>query len=406
MPLFQRSSSKYIQRSRFHHSLLLLLAALSLPAAALAQRDAAADSVPEEEYPASSVNWDLPVDTIPDLRRTEKEMVVPAKRSRNFFLVPIPMSSPTFGAGLIVGGAYYYPQSIEEKAVQPASFTGAAAGYTTNSSRAAGVMHQQYWGGNRWRFNAVGGYADLRLELVQSLDQPDQSVLDWVVSGNFIQTSVSRRVGSNWFIGATARYLDITQDLDLVPVVPEYSLDSRIEAPGIGINAEFDSRDVPASPWRGLRVEFKSMVSDQRQRSDGTYLAMYARVRGYHRLRKNLVLAWDVNGCQKSGSIPLWDTCRLNLRGFPVTDYLSKQSLASQVEARWRLTERWGAVAFAGGGLVDRPFAGNGDGELIPSYGVGVRFAVLPSQRVNLRLDYGRSNTGAGAWYLAVGEAF
>ena len=365
-----------------------------------------ADPKSGEEYPAQSLNWDLPLEAIPDLRIPQEDVVVPAKRTRNYFVVPIPMSSPTFGTGLILGGAYYYPQTAEEKASQPASFTGAAAGYTTNESRAAGVMHQQYWGGDRWRFNAVGGYADFRLELVQSLDEPDQSVLDWVVSGSFVQSSISRRVGSNWFVGATARYLDITQDLDLDVDAPEYSLDSSIESPGIGINAEYDSRDVPASPYSGMRVEFKSMASDQRQRSDGTYLAMYARVRGYHSLRDNLVLAWDVNGCQKSGSIPLWDTCRLNLRGFPVTDYLSKQSLASQVEARWRLSKRWGAVAFAGGGLVDRPFADNGDGELIPSYGVGVRFMVLPSQRINLRLDYGRSNTGAGAWYLAVGEAF
>lgn len=365
-----------------------------------------ADPTSDGEHPAQSPNWDLPVEAIPDLRLPQEDIVVPAKRTRNFFIVPIPMSSPTFGTGLVLGGAYYYPQTADEKASQPASFTGAAAGYTTNDSWAGGVMHQHYWGGDRWRFNAVGGYADFRLELVQSLDQPDQSILDWVVSGSFVQSSVSRRLGSNWFLGATVRYLNITQDFDLDLDAPEFTLDSRIEAPGIGVNAEYDTRDVPASPYRGVRVEFKSMASDQRQRSDGTYLAMYARIRAYHGLRENLVLAWDVNGCQKSGSIPLWDSCRLNLRGFPVTDYLSKQSLAGQVEARWRLSKRWGVVGFAGAGIVDRPFADNGDGEVIPSYGVGVRFMVLPSQRINLRLDYGRSNTGAGAVYLAVGEAF
>jgi hypothetical protein len=116
---------------------------------------------------------------------------------------------------------------------------------------------------------------------------------------------------------------------------------------------------------------------------------MYARVRGYNFLRDNLVPARDVNGCQRSGSIPQWDTCRPTLRGFPATGYLSKHSLASQAEARWRLTERWGAVAFAGGGLVDRPFEDNGDGELIPGFGVCIRFTVLPSLRLNLRLDYG-----------------
>jgi hypothetical protein len=366
---------------------------------------AGAEPVADDEQPASSVNWDLPVEAIPDLREQE-DLVVPTKRARNYFVVPIPMSSPTFGTGLILGGAYYYQQTSEQKAVQPPSFTGGAVGYTSNDSWAGGVMHQQYWGGDRWRFNAVGGYADFRLELVQSIDEPDQSVLDWIVSGSFVQSSISRRIGSNWFVGMTVRYLNITQDLDLNVDLPEFSLDTRIKAPGAGLSIEYDSRDVPASPYRGMRVEIKSMLSDQRHRSDGSYSALYARVRSYHSLLDKLVIAWDVNGCRKSGNIPLWDTCRLNLRGFPVTDYLSRQSLASQVEARWRLSKRWGVVGFAGAGLVDRPFAGNGDGEIIPSYGIGLRFAVLPSQRIHMRLDYGRSNTGAGAVYLAVGEAF
>jgi hypothetical protein len=365
-----------------------------------------ADPVSDEERLASSVNWDLPLDAVPDLRAPQEDIIVPSKRARNYFVVPVPMSSPTFGTGLVLAGAYYYPQTEAEKAVQPASFTGAAAGYTSNDSWAAGIMQQNYFDEDRWRFNAIAAYTDFRLELVQSIDNPDQSVLDWVVSGSIFQTSVSRRFGDNWYLGASLRYLDITQDLDLDIDAPEFNLDARIQAPGIGVSAEYDTRDMPSNAYTGARAEFKAILSDQNNRADGDYLGMYARYRRYHSLRDNLVLAWEVNGCQKSGSIPLWDTCRLNLRGFPVTDYLSKQSIAGQVEARWRFSERWGAVAFGGAGLVDRPFADNGDGETIPSYGVGVRFMVLPSQRINLRLDYGRSDTGSGAWYLSVGEAF
>ena len=109
-------------------------------------------------------------------------------------------------------------------------------------------------------------------------------------------------------------------------------------------------------------------------------------------------MAWGVKGCQESGSIPQRDTCRPILRGFPATGYLGKQLLASQAEARWRLTKPPGAVTIAGGGLVDRPFVDKGDGELVPRFGVCVRFTVLPSQRVNLRLDFRLSNAGAGAW--------
>ena len=43
--------------------------------------------------------------------------------------------------------------------------------------------------------------------------------------------------------------------------------------------------------------------------------------------------------------------------------------------------------------------------EVIPSYGVGLRYMVLKAKRINLRLDYTR-NTDSDAWYLSVGEAF
>lgn len=367
---------------------------------------ALANPEPDEPWTNSSINWDLPIEAIPDLREIEEPMVVPSKRTKSYFIVPVPMSSPTFGTGLALGGAYFYPQSDAQKAAQPASFTGAAAGYTSNDSWAGGIMQQSYWDEDRWRFNAVAGYADFRLELVQSLNNPDESVVDWVVSGSFIQSSIARRLGDNWYLGGTLRYLDISQGVDLNIDIPDYSLEPSIVAPGVGVYSEYDTRDIPSNAFSGTLAEFKAMVSDQRSRDNGTYIAMSARIRRYHQLRDDFVLAWDINGCQKSGEIPLWDTCRLNLRGFPVTDYLSKQSIAAQVEGRWQFSERWGAVAFAGAGLVDRPFADNGDGETIPSYGVGLRYMVLPSQRINIRVDYGRSDTGTGAWYLSVGEAF
>ena len=63
-------------------------------------------------------------------------------------------------------------------------------------------------------------------------------------------------------------------------------------------------------------------------------------------------------------------------------------------------------VGFAGAGRVEDLFCGQGKDETIPSYGVGVRFMVLESQRINLRIDYGRSDKGNEAWYLSVTEAF
>ena len=84
----------------------------------------------------------------------------------NFVVVPIPISNPTLEDGIVAGAAYFYPQSEEQKKLQPASLTAAAGMYTNNNSRALALVQQNYWKNNRWRFTGAVGGADLRLSLL------------------------------------------------------------------------------------------------------------------------------------------------------------------------------------------------------------------------------------------------
>ncbi len=330
-----------------------------------------------------------------------------SKKPKNLLIVPIPTSSPTFGTGLILGAAYFYPQTEQQKSTQPASFTGAAAAYTDNESWVASAMQQNYWQEDKWRFTGAAGYMDLKLELTPSVDEDgDGNPADWLVEGSFLQAKLARRLRGNWYLGFTARYLDISQTIDLNTEDEDFNLLSEIRAAGIGLNLDFDSRDMPFNPYQGRFFEVKAMTSSQSGSNADPYQSYYARFRSYHALADPLVVAWDVGACAKSGRVPLWDTCRLRLRGFSATDYLGKQSIYAQAEVRWRFYKRWGLVAFAGAGQVDDSFGQSGEDETIPSYGLGIRFMVLESQRINLRIDYARSDKDNDAWYVSVTEAF
>jgi len=349
---------------------------------------------------------DLPIASIPDLREVDTKLKLQPKKERNLVLVPIPMSSPTFGTGLIVGGAYFYPQTEQEKKDQPASFTGAAAGYTDNKSWFAGVLQQNYFVEDKWRFSALAASTDFKLELIPPEEDSEEALLDWLVKGALFQTSVSRRIGGHWFLGLTAHYLDIQQSLDLNSDYPDFNLEQKITSPGVGLKVNYDTRDMPMNAYSGRLFELKATTADQQHKRDGSYQSYYALFKSYHQLKDSLVLAWELSGCTKNGQIPLWDTCRLNLRGFPITDYLSKKSIQAQVEARWRFYKRWGLVAFVGAGRVEDSFGNHGEGKTIPSYGVGLRWMVLESQRINVRVDFARSDDGNSAVYLGVTEAF
>lgn len=379
----------------------MLMVCLGLaPAVLLAEKEG-----PEPEE--SVVSSDFPVEDVPELNEEEERTGFLKKMPKNLLLVPIPTSSPTFGTGLILGGAWFYSQTEEQKASQPASFTGAAAGYTSNDSWFAGVMQQNYWKEDTWRFTGAAGYLDLKLDLLvpESGDNEDRG-LDWLVDGYLFQGRLSRRIKGGWYAGVTARYLDITQALDRGVEDGNYNISSNISAVSLGLNLDYDSRDLPSNAYQGRYLELKALTSHQSNAEDDSYQSYHARFRSYHPLRDSLVLAWEVNGCARGGEVPLWDTCRLGLRGFSATSYLGKRSLYAQAEIRWRVYKRWGLVGFAGAGRVYESFLGIGEDDTIPSYGAGIRFMVLESQRINVRVDYARSQDGNDAWYLSVTEAF
>ena len=165
----------------------------------------------QEAEPRSPNTSGLPIDEVPDIRDDETALKI---QKGDLVVVPIPLSNPTFGTGLILGGAYFYPQTQEQKNSQPASFTGAAALYTNNDSWAVGAMQQNYWGADNWRFTGIAGLLDFKFELRDPAT--DGAPLDWLVKGGIVQGVISRRIGGDWYAGLLGRYLDITQDLNRV----------------------------------------------------------------------------------------------------------------------------------------------------------------------------------------------
>ena len=326
-------------------------------------------------------------------------------RNGNFVAVPIPFSNPTLQNGLVGVAAYFYPQTEAQRASQPPSVSGVGAMYTNNESWGVALGHSAYWDEDRWRFAGVVGHADVELPLLVAGISSGQLEIDWLLRGTLVYGSLSRRVGSDWYVGLIAQYLDIEQEFSVDFVTPDFVLGNTTRSAALGPTLSYDTRDVPANAYTGRYFKATAVVNSEALGSDLDYESYSLAYRSYHQVLPSVVVAWEAVGCMKSDDAPLWDACRIGLRGFASTDYMGKSSLRAQAELRWKWSKRWGAAVFGGAGQITESLAGSKDYDIIPSYGAGLHFTVQPEQRIVMRLDYARSS-GSDAWYLAVGQAF
>ena len=338
----------------------------------------------------------------PDVRGED----VPLKMEKGSFVaVPIPVINPTLDEMLVLGAAYFYAQTEEQRESQPPSVTAGGVMYSSNESYAAAIGQEIYWHEDTWRFAGAIGYADLLLPLTVPGPGGSGAEINWLLDGGFAYARLARKLTGRWYLGFSGRTVDINQSFDIM--LPPSLFDTRGEttSSGLGLFVEHDTRDMTTNAYSGHFFDVSGLFNDESFGSDNDYQAYSAGFRSYHEMTDQLVLAWEIGGCARSGRVPLWDLCRVPLRGFPATQYLGKTSAISQVEARWRMNQRWGAVGFVGGGYIDDSLSRVRDDKLIPSYGIGLRFMVLQSKRINIRLDYARS-TDSDAIYLGVLEAF
>ena len=346
----------------------------------------------------------------PDLR--EENTKLKAQKG-DFIAVPIPIADPTIGTGLVAAAAYYYGQTATEKASQPASATQGVAAYTNNDSYAYGLIQNNYWQQDTWRFVGTAAYVALKLTLIDSQYSEDGSQLDWNIKGTLFKSDLLRRVGDNWYVGGQLRLINNKQTFSGKVQGEAFGAESNSDegdsdiakANGLGLLVQYDTRDSQTNPYKGQRFEFDMLLNSDNIGSTKTYQSFNLSYRYYHQLAKPLVASIEAKACAKSGQAPLWDYCTIGLRGFSATSYLDKSSFSTQAELRWRTWNDLGLVAFAGVGYNARSIAQLGDNTNVNSYGLGLRYMVLESQRINLRLDYARSGD-SDAIYISVAEAF
>lgn len=183
---------------------------------------------------------------------------------------------------------------------------------------------------------------------------------------------------------------------------------SHYTATGIGLIAEYDSRDFIPNPFRGIYLSFQETSYPQHLGNCGkTLWRTTVTADFYQRVWKDGILAADLYGIFNSEGTPWPMLARMGgsqrMRGYYQGRYTDNCLLTAQVEVRQRIWRRIGCVVWGGAGNVFNSLREFDWGETLPNYGIGLRWEL--KKRVNVRIDYGFGKKTSG-FLLNINEAF
>lgn len=338
----------------------------------------------------------------------------PRRQRRGTFVpAPIPIVSPAFGSGMVLGLGYIF-QLKENDTVSPPSTIGAVGAFTNNGTRGFGVGGRLYFGKNKYQASfAVGrgravydfygfglrpGMPDISVELRQS---------GGVLFGEFMLN-----VGKNMFIGPRYQYRKLTVQLGGQQTpggieIPVIDLVSKTAS--IGFHVQRDLRDSTFYPTKGslwdVRVDFFAKPIG----SNRTYQTFKAAYNGYHTVGKGQIIAYRGSACSVSDRAPFFDLCLYgsssDLRGYTTGQFQNRRMFATQIEYRRELKWRLGLVGFAGFGGVARHWNEFNFKDLLPAAGAGLRIKLDKKNHINYRIDWGYGRAGH-TLSMSVTEAF
>lgn len=180
---------------------------------------------------------------------------------------------------------------------------------------------------------------------------------------------------------------------------------------GMGLSLTYDSRNHAFAPTKGTFLQTSATIYNTTFGSDFAYTNYVFDVRKYFSINKKVVNASQLFlFINKGDKVPLRSLATFggsnSMRGFYDGRFRDKNQFVFQNELRFDVYKRLGAVAFVGLGGVAHSTDKFALNELKYSIGGGLRYALNPSEKLNIRVDYGIGLNYSNGLYIQISEAF
>ena len=344
---------------------------------------------------------------------------------QGFLPVPIIVTEPAVGYGGGLALLFFHAskpradqsdpnrtrESTDRKAGPgPPGISGIGGFATENGTWGAGAFHFGSWRQDRIRYLGALLRPSLNLTFYGGADSPlFKGGLDYNLEGWFLLQELAFRISkTDLFFGGRLTYFDSKSTFDIgVPIPGIEKWESDFDNLGLGLFLKYDSRDNIFTPTRGIDAEISTtnysgsgLLSRDRE-----YQITGFKSHAYWPIHPRIVLGWRIMGELSSGSVPFYALPYLDMRGIPAMRYQGEDVLLTEIETRWKVSDRWSLLGFGGVGRAAGKFTELDNAENRWAGGTGFRYLLVQKLGLNVGIDIARGPED-WAFYIQVGSAW
>ncbi|NPA36214.1 MAG: BamA/TamA family outer membrane protein [Chlorobi bacterium] len=343
---------------------------------------------------------------------SQPKPAVKKNKKVNLAFIPVISYNRSFDAQIGIMASGYFDFNKKDT-ISPASMVSFSGNYFTSNTIFFGLFNRMFFNEDKWRTKAAIGYGDIKFQTFMEMpdglpglmiDEENGEFVDYRTMLMFLYGEASRRVLGDLFLGIrfTYSYVNTVFDSDYVP-------DETLNLLGLGLQAEYDTRNNVFNPKSGMNGKIKTFSFFEALGSTETYHRINLEYNKYFTLgKKAIIMARFYSAVSAGDSIPFngQNTVgRDDLRGYTNGKFRANQVYDIQSEYRWSFYKKWGMVAFTGVAIATDNLKGDNYSGLLPGAGAGIRFMAIPKRKINVGVD---AAVGKDDWgiYFRIGEPF
>ena len=314
---------------------------------------------------------------------------------------PLVSSGPKMGSSVGAMAGYLYKFDEES----PTSTFGLMGTYSDTDSYILVLFAKTFFDHNTQRLIAALMYGKINNEYeYDGLQQAVKTTDDFYAS--FVRYSY--KVFNNWYLGGqfvNTKYEILGNDPYSDQVFSAIGL-SGFSGNGVGLTAEYDTRENINSPQSGSFVNLNNLAYRKAIGSDVDFDEYTLNLRHYFDQHEKLVLAVRLDNRWTSDA-PTAGYSSVDLRGYTSGQYLAPYGSVFELEERLDIAYGIGATLFGGVACLYESLGDCSDNtNLFPSVGGGLNYMLKKEEKMVVRLEGAKGESGSYGIYLQFGRAY